>query len=329
MNLNICTSKHANDVFVNAVYTVQPQPNQPPVTLKSVKPIEVLFWGTDTSIYRKTDDISPSVEAELKNIPEDFCFLFTGQWTNQGIFGDRKDIGNLIRVFLETFSGFGSKPRPALIIKTSGASICNMDKYDIIARIKSVREFVTANKGLTDLPNVYLMYGDLSETEMNSLYNHKKVRAMVNFTHGEGFGAPLLEFSMTGKPIAVSNWSGHLDFLDPKLCKLLDGEVAPLPPESVNEWLIKDSAWFTVNYLKASEIMKNMYYHYPGYLEKSEPLRIRNQEMFSTIAMDKIFHEMLDKYVPKFATETKLVLPKLKKIEMPKKVDMASTGSNA
>jgi hypothetical protein len=327
MNLNICTSKHGKDVFDNATYKVQPQGSPTPTILKSLKPTEVLFWGTDTSIYRKTDDISPSIETELKNIPEDYCFLFTGQWTNQGVFGDRKDIGNLIRVFLETFSGFGTKPRPALIIKTSGAAICNMDKYDIIARIKSVREYAKENKGLTDLPNVYLMYGDLSESEMNSLYNHSKVKTMINFTHGEGFGAPLLEFSMTGKPIAVSNWSGHLDFLDPKLCKLLDGEVAPLPPESVNEWLIKDSAWFTVNYLKASELMKNMFYHYPGYLEKGQKLMERNQEMFSTIAMDKVFHEMLDKYIPKFAVETKLVLPKLKKIEMPKKLQSPTTGS--
>jgi hypothetical protein len=340
MNLNLVTSNHAKSVFENAVYKVKNPQTQQETILKSLKPIEVLFWGTDTSIYRKTDDISPSIETELKNIPEDYCFLFTGQWTNQNIFGDRKDIGNLIRVFLETFSGFGIKPRPALILKTSGAALCNMDRHDIIARIKSVREYVKSNKKLTDLPNVYLMYGDLAESEMNSLYNHPKVKAMINFTHGEGFGAPLLEFSMTGKPIAVSNWSGHLDFLDSKLCKLLDGEVAPLPPESVNEWLIKDSAWFTVNYLKAAELMKNMFYHYPGYLEKSKQLMEKNQEMFSTLAMDKVFHEMLDKYIPKFATETKLILPKLRKIELPKRMNSQisessplipkpATGSNA
>jgi hypothetical protein len=34
--------------------------------------------------------------------------------------------------------------------------------------------------------------------------------------------------------------------------------------------------------------------------------------------MDKRFYELLEKYVPKFATEQKLILPKLKKIELPK-----------
>jgi len=328
MNMNICTSKHAKSVFDNAVYQVQQQQGAPPTQLKSVKPTEVLFWGADTSIYRKTDEIAPSVEAELSQISEDFCFLFVGQWTNNNIFGDRKDIGNLIRVFLETFAGPSTnRNRPALLLKTSGAAICNMDKYDIISRIKSVKEFVRVNKGLTDLPNVYLLHGELTENEMNSLYNHPKVKAMVNFTHGEGYGAPILEFSLTGKPILVSNWSGHLDFLDSKLCKLLDGDVAPLPAESVNEWLIKDSAWFTVNYNKAAEVIKNVFYHYPGYLEKAEQLRVRNNEQFSTLAMDQVFHAMLDKYIPKFATETKLVLPKLKKVEMPKKVMTLPTGS--
>lgn len=315
MNMNFVTSKHAKDVFENAVYQVQ-QPNNPaPAMLKSIKPCEVQFWGVDTSVYYKTNDIVPSVDAELSQVKEDFAFLFTGQWTNQGIFGDRKDIGNLIRVFLETFSEFGNKPKPALIVKTSGAAICNMDKYDMIARIRAVKDFVKTQKGLDDLPNVYLLHGELTEKEMNSLNNHPKVKAMVNFTHGEGYGAPILEFSMTGKPILVSNWSGHIDFLDPKFCKLLDGEVAPLPGESVNEWLIRESAWFTVNYQKAAESMKNTFYHYNGYLEKSEQLRLKNIENFSTKAMDKSFHALLDKYVPKFATETKLVLPKLKKIE--------------
>jgi glycosyltransferase involved in cell wall biosynthesis len=193
-----------------------------------------------------------------------------------------------------------------------------MDKHDMINRIKAVRGVVENNLGTKDLPNVYLLHGELSEKEMNALYNHPKVKAMINFTHGEGFGAPLLEFSMTGKPILVSNWSGHLDFLDGKLCKLLDGEVKELPPESVNEWLIKGSSWFTVNYSKASELMKTVFYNYGAYLDRAEILRIRNIELFSTKAMDMKFWSMLDEHLPKFAIETKLTLPRLKKIELPK-----------
>jgi hypothetical protein len=324
MNFNIVTSQHAKRVFDTTVAKKEQQ-GQPPIELKSIKPMEVLFWGSDTSIYHKTNVPEIKIEKELFEIEEDFCFLFVGQWTNNALFGDRKDIGNLIRVFLESFANLGPKPKPALIVKTSGAAICNMDKHDMITRLKSLRMSVEQSKGTKDLPNVYLVYGDLTDREMNALYNHDKVKAMVNFTHGEGYGAPILEFSLSGKPILVSNWSGHLDFLNPKLCTLLPGQIAQLPGECANEWLLKESAWFTIDYLKAAEHMKTCFYNYDSYLPKAEQLRVYNMENFSVQAMDKKFHEMLDRVVPKFATETKLVLPKLKKIEKkPEAVESAS-----
>ena len=63
------------------------------------------------------------------------------------------------------------------------------------------------------LPNIYLIHGDLSDQEMNLLYNHSKVKAMITFTKGEGFGRPLLEFGTTGKPIITPYYSGQVDFL--------------------------------------------------------------------------------------------------------------------
>ena len=42
------------------------------------------------------------------------------------------------------------------------------------------------------LPNVYLLHGDLTNAEMNALYNHNKIKAMISFTKAEGFGRPLL-----------------------------------------------------------------------------------------------------------------------------------------
>jgi hypothetical protein len=169
------------------------------------------------------------------------------------------------------------------------------------------------------------LYGELTESEMNALYNHPKIKAHVSFTHGEGYGMPLLLSSLSGKPVLASNWSGHLDFLDHRYCKLLDGEVKPLPTECVNEWLIKDSAWFNVNYSKASESMKNCFHFYRPYLEKAEELRKQNEVNFSTQAMDKKFWEFLDNNVPKFATEQKLILPKLKKVVKPVETPTSSS----
>jgi hypothetical protein len=312
MNMNIVTSVHSRDVFEKARYQKQINQQSPPVELKSLKPMEVLFWGADTQTYHKTDVIEPLVAKELDVIPENFGFLFVGQWTSAHLFNDRKDIGNLIKTFLKTFRNWKGE-MPTLILKTSGAAICNMDKYDMIDKLRTVRELVKQESAVGDvLPNVYLVYGDLTHSEMNSLYNHPKVKAHISFTHGEGFGHPLLLSTLSGKPIIAPNWSGHLDFLNPKLCKLLDGEVKQLPPESVNEWLVKESGWFNVNYSRAEDVMRNTVSHYKPYLEKAEELRIFNSQNFSEEAMDKKFHELLDKYVPTFAIEQPFVLPKLK-----------------
>lgn len=320
MNANLVTSNHAKKVFQEASYAKMDEQTKqvvPGQELKSLKPMETLFWGADMSIYGKDKPSEPKVDAELAVVKEDFNFLFVGQWTGGGLFSDRKDIGGLIKTFLTTFSNLGAKPKPGLIIKTSGAAICNMDKHDMINRLKTVKEIVQREKGTTDLPNVYLLYGELTESEMNALYNHPKVKAHISFTHGEGYGMPLLLSTLSGKPVLASNWSGHLDFLDARYCKLLDGEVKPLPAECVNEWLIKDSSWFNVNYVKAGESMKNCFHYYRPFLDKAEELRKQNVENFSTEAMDKKFWAFLEAHLPKFATEQKLLLPKLKRVVKP------------
>ena len=58
---------------------------------------------------------------------------------------------------------------------------------------------------------------------MNQIYNHPKVKAMVSLTKGEGFGRPLLEFTASKKPLIVSGWSGHMDFIKPDTAIVLGG----------------------------------------------------------------------------------------------------------
>ena len=125
MNLNLVTSVHARDVFTHANYNKK-LPNGSSEELKVKTPMEVLFWGTDMNVYKKTDEKIASIEETLKDIPETFCFLFVGQWTAGNMKADRKAIGFLIKTFLETFANVNNPP--ALILKTSGAAICVMDK---------------------------------------------------------------------------------------------------------------------------------------------------------------------------------------------------------
>lgn len=315
MNANFVLSQHVKDVFAQANYTKRlPDGRTEELVVKS--PMDVLHWGANTKIYRKTDEKNAAVEEALKDIPENFAFLFVGQWTNGNMRADRKGIGYLVKTFLETFADVPNAP--CLILKTSGAQICVMDRYECINKINDVTNMVKHEKPTSKLPNVYLLHGELDDVEMNALYNHEKVKVHVSFTHGEGFGHPLLLSTLSGKPLLAPRWSGHLDFLNPKFAKFFDGGLVPVPDEAVNDWFVKEARWFDVDYQAAGLKMKHYFNNYNAkLLDDAEKLRAENAEKFSNEAMDKAFHALLDKYVPKFATEQTIVLPKLKKLNLP------------
>lgn len=313
MNVNFVTSNFTKDVFVKSNFVKNfPDGRNEPLVMN--KPMEVAHWGADTNVFKKTDEKVASVEAVLRDIPEKFAFLFVGQWTNfNGLYNDRKDIGNLIKTFCNTFKDKKGE-RPCLILKTSGVNFSISDRDACLSRIVAIKKEVGG-----DLPNIYLLHGELSDVEMNALFNHEKVKAHVSFTHGEGYGHPLLLASLSGKPILASNWSGHLDFLNPKYAQLLQGNVKPVDPASVNQWIVKESSWFNVAYGLAEDKFKNLFYNPTQSIkENAEKLRIENMEKFSVEAADKMLHSLLDKYIPEFAVEKKIVLPKLKKISLPK-----------
>jgi hypothetical protein len=326
MNFNIVTSKHAKDVFVGANYNKK-LPNGTSEELKLKTPTEVLFWGADTKKYYKTIEPIDTIDEIMNKIPESYAFLFVGQWTSGNMKADRKAIGFLVQTFLETFSNFTNPP--CLILKTNGAQICIMDKYDCINKINDVTNMVKQQYPNVNFPNVYLLHGELTDKEMNALYNHNKVKVHISFTHGEGFGHPLLLSTLSGKPLLAPHWSGHLDFLNPKYSRYLEGRLNPIPDEAINDWFVKDAQWFNVDYPMAGIKMKQIFYNYSEeILSNAENLRAENSEKFSLESMDKVFHELLNKHVPEFAMEASIILPKLKKLNIPKLVSSSSVSTS-
>ena len=195
-------------------------------------------------------------------------------------------------------------------MKSSGATFSILDREDMLDRIKQLKDTI---KG--DLPNIYLLHGDFTDDEMNELYNHPKVKAHVNITHGEGFGRPLLEATISQKPVIASNWSGHIDFLPKSLAVLLGGSLENVPKDSFpDNMYVEGSQWFTVNYSEASAVMKEVHKNYKKYTLNAKKLAIVNKSKFSLDAMTKELGKLLDKYVPEFPEEVELKLPKLKKV---------------
>lgn len=316
MDLIIVPSKHAKYVFENSKYEKRDKTTHQLIGSTEVTvPIEVLHEGVRTEIYNKSKEISSQISETLDAIKEDFAFLFVGHWLKGDFSQDRKDVSGLIYTFIETF-GDTINP-PALLLKTSSGNFSITDRSKVLERINLIKK-MTKKKSF---PNIYLLHGDLTDDEMNSLYNHKKVKAFVSFTKGEGYGRPIAEFMASGKPIIVSGWSGQTDFVNEKFHTLLKGELKEVHDSAVWEGVInKGSKWFTVDYQSAAITLQKVYTNYSKYLTSSK-LSIRELEkIWSYENMHKKFVSMLDKYLPKFAEKMTLNLPKLKKVEPPTEI---------
>jgi hypothetical protein len=304
MNLIITSSEFAKKTFESMDYEIKNKQGQLQGHLKLTTPIEVIFEGANTDLYKVIEQ-NQIKNINLNSIKESFAYLFVGHWT-QGDFGeDRKNVSLLIKAFYEVFKN--KKNKPALILKTSGAGSSYMDRDVILNKINQIKKSVNSK----DLPNIYLLHGDFSDSEVNELYNHPKVKAMVSLTKGEGFGRPLLEFSLTQKPIIASGWSAHTEFLSSKFTIALKGELKPVHKSAINDWVIKESQWFNVDYGQVGHYLKDMFENYKKYTDGAKRQAFRSKNEFSWDKMFDKVDQTLTQYVPEFPKEVQLQLPKL------------------
>ena len=307
MDLVLVSSNHARNVFKNIKFDkVDKQTQQSIEQIGLTTKCEVLIEGCDVGVYTPKNITSiPS----LDNLPK-FNFLCVGHWLQGDLGADRKDIGMLIHTFLNTFIQIHPKNQPGLVLKVSGAGFSITEKEAIITKIEAIKKMVkNATTSKNPLPPIYLLYGDLTDLEMNSVYNHPAIKAMVSFTHGEGFGRPLLEFKTTNKPIVASGWSGHVDFLDKETSVLLPGQLAQVPHSAVNDWIIAESRWFNVDYNVAAQFLFDMFKNYDKYLDKSRKNNTFVKNNFSTANMTEQLNSFIQDKIINVPILTQLQLP--------------------
>ena len=310
MNMVLGSSKHSIDILKASTFEKRDERTQQVIEKIAFNPntkTDILFEGFNEDTYKKTSEF-----LDLPEIRESFCFLFVGHWM-QGNFGhDRKNVGVLVKSFLETFKNKRGAT-PALILKTTGGNSSYMDKYQILKKLKDIKLQVKGK-----LPKVYLIHGDLTNEEMNQLYNHPKVKCMVNTTKGEGFGRPLLEFTQAKKPIITTGWSGHIDFLKPDMSVLLPGVLNNVHPSAQNKWLIQGSKWFDVDIIALNKALKDMYKNYKQWVIKAKQQGNYAKENFSYTKMKEKFSKILKENVIEAPKQVNLQLPKLKTLSPPK-----------
>ena len=315
MNLIIVPSNFTKQNLGGTVYQQKDnETGQIVGEIKTTTPIEVLFEGVDTDIFSKG-----SGKDILADVKEDFNFLIVGHWLKGSLGQDRKDIGMAIKTFATVFQYMPKDKRPGLIIKTSSAGFSVIDREATREKIENVV------KSFGDkCPSIYLVHGDMEETDMSNLYHHPKVKSMISFAKGEGYGRPMAEFTLTGKPIIASGWSGQLDFLPPEHSVLLEGSLTAVDESAADQFLMKEAQWFSVNYSTAANKIYDVYKNYDIYLKKSEGLRTNTLNNFTLDKMNNKFIEIMESYVkaqPKLVpfnlpkvNSSKMQIPKLNKI---------------
>ena len=302
MDLNLVSSNFTKNTFRNVGFEEKDKNGVVQNVIQLQKPMEVLFEGLDLDAYYKDSKKS----GLLENIEESFCFLFTGHWL-PGQFGeDRKNVATLIQTFFETFRNKQNKP--ALLLKINKVDYSLLDKEDVLKNIRKIQNRVSGN-----LPNVYLLHGEFSNEELNAINNDPKVKSFISFTKGEGFGRPLLEQAITGKPVITTNWSGHVDFIRPEYNVLVGGELKNIHESASNKFLLKEAQWFNIDKEIASKAMKDVYKHYKKYITNSRKQTKFLKENFSITQMENLLKSYMDKIL--VSTNIPLKLPKLKKVE--------------
>ena len=203
-----------------------------------------------------------------------------------------------------------------MLLKTNRVDYSLLDKEEILRDIRRIRDKFDYKK---DLPNIYILHGEFTNEELNKINNDPKIKAFVSFTKGEGFGRPLLEQAIVGKPVITTNWSGHTDFIRPEYNVLLNGELKNIHKSAANQFLLKEASWFNVNTDVASKALKDVYKNYKKYIEKSRKQTKFLKENFSQDKMTSDLKTYLDQI--KIVTNNPLKLPKLQKAatkEVPK-----------
>jgi glycosyltransferase involved in cell wall biosynthesis len=136
----------------------------------------------------------------------DFNFLIFGQLTGNNPENDRKNLFYTVKYLCESFS---DDPNVGIVIKSNSGRNTKIDR-NVTTKILT-KLLSEVRKG--PYPKFHLLHGTMTQEEIGALYRHKKIKALVTLTRGEGFGLPILEAAASGLPVIATRWSGHTDFL--------------------------------------------------------------------------------------------------------------------
>lgn len=253
--------------------------------------IEVLFEGIDLQKFTVMKNRYKCFVPFNNFLETNWNFLCVGQWLPGDYGEDRKNIGYTIGMFLDTFKDMDDAP--GLILKVNGTNTSSVDRNEITYKIRAIQDSIQYT---TKLPPIYLLHGELTDYELNKMYNDSRVKAMVSFTKGEGFGKPLAEFAAIGKPIICSGWSGQMDFLSTKISAIVGGSLEYVHPSASNSMLLQNAHWFKPDDQQVVFSFQNMYNNYEYWRKAAISYSVSFRKRFKVAKMGEKLDRMLYHY---------------------------------
>jgi len=286
MDKVIVPSNFSKWVFENTFYDGENSETKQPIRLGCGAPVEVVSYPV-----REYED-SP-IKLGLK---DEFNFLCVAQW------GIRKNLENTIKWFLQEFKD----DEVGLVVKTNISKNCTPDRVDCEQLLDQLL------KGFQDSKcSVYLLHGEMSNQEIDSLYKHSRIKAMISATHGEGFGLPLFEAAYNSLPVIAPGWSGHMDFLYAPVKDKKSSKVKNKPLFAKVDYTLKhihkEAVWKDI-------LVQDSMWCYPSERDFKSKIRkvFSNHGMYKSWAQQLSDHLKIERSLPK-------VLDKMLKTLIPKK----------
>jgi len=202
-------------------------------------------------------------------IPGDHFVFYT-----IGVWDPRKALGDLVGVFARQFS---ARDKVTLLIKTSAAPSAFAagagPDAPIATLVRDEVDQARTDTGIPAAPIALIAADDISGRTIDVV--HAIGDCFVSLTHGEGWGGGAYDAATLGKPVIITGWGGHLDFLGADYPGLIACALGP-----VSGWLHgasyrPDQQWAIADTRDAGRLMRRMVSHYADQIPAATAVRER------------------------------------------------------
>lgn len=142
---------------------------------------------------------------ELEDLEDIDTHLIVGLMTSLSMDDDRKNIFYTLNSLNKYYSAINKKCNVILKTNIGNNSYRTIESFKEFAKKELFKEYKNIN--------IKLILGEMTESQIYSLYKTKNLSSFILLTKGECFGIPYMEAALCKIPIIATNWSSHNEFL--------------------------------------------------------------------------------------------------------------------